>query len=446
MLNVIFIVVILSSYIFLVDSAFCTSEPDAGERTSDYEILDGMADLKLINSVENGKLFEAGPSNARFPIVHVYGTHYEMGYAEGLLVKEDLKKFAHGAYGYLVKSGLDALGDRLPKWAQTFIMNKGVEKALDWTAKITEPFTPKSYFDQLHGLADASGVDYQLLLRLNMMPELTKASCSFFGAWGKATASTGGSFQLRALDYVTDAQAFTDFPQLTVYHPSDGSGISHVSVAWPGVVGVLTGFSSERIGISEIGVSYGDDSFGQGTDDTPPQKVHGQPWMSVLKDVLNKATSREEAISSMTAANRTCNLIIGVGDGEENYVNGVQYSGYVLNTYADTDPLPTNDTWHAPIENVVYNGMDWDCPTYTEKLGDQLRKYWGSITDDRTVSDILPTVQTGDLHIAVYDLTNAKMSVSFCKRSTASADEPTYAYYRQFTRLDMNQIFNTPKE
>ena len=76
MLNVIFIVVILSSYIFLVDSAFCTSEPDAGERTSDYEILDGMADLKLINSVENGKLFEAGPSNARFPIVHVYGTHY----------------------------------------------------------------------------------------------------------------------------------------------------------------------------------------------------------------------------------------------------------------------------------------------------------------------------------------------------------------------------------
>merc|ERR1711968_13216 len=112
--------------------------------------------------------------------------------------------------------------------------------------------------------------------------------------------------------------------------------------------------------------------------------------MSVLKDVLNNAHSREEAIESMENANRTCILIIGVGDGEESYVNGVQYSGYVLNTYADANPLPQNDTWHAPIENVVYNGMDWDCPTYTQKLGEQLEKYHGSIDATKTIGNILP--------------------------------------------------------
>jgi hypothetical protein len=118
--------------------------------------------------------------------------------------------------------------------------------------------------------------------------------------------------QLRALDYVTDAASFSDYPQVeegtalwcqrfegernslghtqfdsscsllvrsllfvmlfvllkvTVYHPSPtptGEGsIAHASVGWPGVAGILTGFSDAQIGISEIGVSFPDDSFGQ---------------------------------------------------------------------------------------------------------------------------------------------------------------------------------------
>ena len=35
----------------------------------------------------------------------------------------------------------------------------------------------------------------------------------------------------------------------------------------------------------------------------------------------------------------------------------------------------------------------------------------------------------------------AAVSVSFCKRSNAADDEPTYAYERQFTRFDMNKLF-----
>jgi hypothetical protein len=143
--------------------------------------------------------------------------------------------------------------------------------ALDWTIRTTAPFTPQDYLDEIKGLSDGAGIDYDQLLRVNMMPELTKASCSFFGAWGDATAASGHSYQLRALDYITDAKAFTDYPQVTIYHPTDA--IAHVSVAWPATVGILTGFNAEQIGISEIGVSFADDSFGQGTDNTPPEKV-----------------------------------------------------------------------------------------------------------------------------------------------------------------------------
>lgn len=53
----------------------------------------------------------------------------------------------------------------------------------------------------MRGIADASGVAFKLLRRVHMIGELTKGTCSMFGAWGKAT-SQGQTVQLRALDWV----------------------------------------------------------------------------------------------------------------------------------------------------------------------------------------------------------------------------------------------------
>ena len=86
-------------------------------------------------------------------------------------------------------------------------------------------------------------------------------------------SGNGKTYQLRALDFDTDGP-FKDYPQITVYHPSEG--YPYANVGWPGTVGLLTGFSSQQLGISEIGVSFPDDSFGQGTDNTPPEVVKGQ--------------------------------------------------------------------------------------------------------------------------------------------------------------------------
>ena len=55
-------------------------------------------------------------------------------------------------------------------------------------AEFTDPFTPQSNFDEMQGLSDATGVDVDEIKRLNLFPEISKASCSFFGAWGEATS------------------------------------------------------------------------------------------------------------------------------------------------------------------------------------------------------------------------------------------------------------------
>lgn len=248
----------------------------------------------------------------------------------------------------------------------------------------------------------------------------------------------GHSFQLRALDFDTTGP-FKDFPQVTVYHPSEGN--AYAQVGWPGNVGVLTGFSSQQLAISEIGVSYPDDSFGQGTDNTPPEKVKGEPWMFILRDVLQFENSLDAGVQHIKDANRTCNLIIGLGDGKANKANGIQFSGHVANNYEDYNLLPVNETWHKQVKDVVYNGMDWLCPGFNSVLGDQLTKYHGSIDADVVVKNILPTVQTGDLHVAVYDLTDSLMHVSFYRGKNNDQSQPLNAYERQFTRLRMKDIF-----
>jgi hypothetical protein len=108
--------------------------------------------------------------------------------------------------------------------------------------------------------------------------------------------------------------------------------------------------------------------------------------------VASSAKSLDEALHIVETANRTCNLVIGVGDGANAkvdparifrfspscdvgfrkrhfpqkrfnlclfvllfaQVNGIEYSGYVAIPYNDTTLIPVNDTWHSQIEVILF--------------------------------------------------------------------------------------------
>lgn len=131
-----------------------------------------------------------------------------------------------------------------------------------------------------------------------MFPELIKASCSMFGAWGPAIANISGLgggrrggergrgqcntlgksrqghcmpradgmtncppptrffwglpdtlVQLRALDWGMDSP-LNDYPLLVVYHPDAGNGHPFASLTWSGFVGSVTAYGS-YMGVSE---------------------------------------------------------------------------------------------------------------------------------------------------------------------------------------------------
>jgi hypothetical protein len=112
---------------------------------------------------------------------------------------------------------------------------------------LTKKYTGNYFYEELHGLADASGADYHKILGIHMIGEVTKGSCSMFGAWGTATASTGSLLQLRALDWDVDGP-FKNFPQITVYHSTNASdGNSFANVGWTGWLGSITGINDKRM-------------------------------------------------------------------------------------------------------------------------------------------------------------------------------------------------------
>jgi hypothetical protein len=96
--------------------------------------------------------------------------------------------------------------------------------------------------------------------------------------------------------------------------------------------------------------------------------------------------------------------------------------------------LSSSSLLHPPLNHS---------PGYNEVLGEQLQKFHGSIDEVSTIHDILPTVQTGNLHIAFYDLTDQFFYVSLMRKTDADETEPHYAYERQFTKLSMKNLFET---
>jgi len=103
---------------------------------------------------------------------------------------------------------------------------------------------------------------------------------------------------------------------------------------------------------------------------------------------------------------------------------------------------PDNSSWHPKFDDVVYWGMDWDCPSYNYVLSTQIGKFYGNITPELAIEQFMAVTQTGDDHLAIYDLPHGHVYVSFAAQNGIGG--PINAYQRQFTILDLNLLFNEP--
>eukprot|EP01130_Rhizamoeba_saxonica_P006964 TRINITY_DN2789_c0_g1_i1.p1 TRINITY_DN2789_c0_g1~~TRINITY_DN2789_c0_g1_i1.p1 ORF type:complete len:362 (-),score=95.95 TRINITY_DN2789_c0_g1_i1:42-1127(-) len=357
-----------------------------------------------------------------------------MGYAQGTLLNEEITEFINNVWIYFEEQ-IEEVLPTMPKWIADWIADIGLDLALDATYEMTKYYTSPDVYEEIKGMSDASGVDYNTAVRVHMIAGLTQGKCSMFGAWGPALdpSSSTELLQLRALDWDMDGP-FRNHPGVTVYHPDEG--FAYANIGMTGFVGSLTGVSENKLGISEIGVTYPDDSFGS-------ESRIGTPFIFILKDILHKDYTLDDATSRLASARRTCDLILGVGDGKMKEFRGYQYSYSQLHEFNDLNMRPNNSTWHPKMPGLVYWGMDWLCPAYNYVLSEQLKQHYGKITPEVAIKYITSVEMSGDNHLSFYDLTNQIFYVSFAAPHNVGGNPAAYA--RQFTVFDAEQLFAEEK-
>lgn len=365
------------------------------------------AELQELASHSNGSLAIAGSGEDKMHVLFLWGTAQEMGRAAGELMK---KEISQSLPNILLKMTAGLEGNTNP---------------FEQIYQQAQPFIPEHFLQEIQGIAEGSGLSENDVLHANLIGEATEFHCSLYGAWGKATRADGHLYQLRCLDYATEAN-IQQFPVMVIYVPENGQVFANLT--WAGVVGCISGISEQRLAISEIGDDYNKEA------DT----YAGMPFMFLLRDVLQFDATLDQAIDRICHAPRTSSLMYGVGDGKLGQLRGFQTSHTLCNVFAPDNLEPVTAT-HQRIEDVVYWGMSWDVPRYDGPLHDKLMQHYGRINAENTITDILPSVGTGNLQAVVYDLTAMKLWIA-----NARADDetgPLPAYQRQYLKFDMNEVF-----
>jgi isopenicillin-N N-acyltransferase-like protein len=375
----------------------------------------------FVSSVPNGKLYTAGSGNDTFAVLHLWGTPYQQGFAQGTLLKSVVQQLPGMLTSYIEEIAAKKV-PWLPAAIIDLVVEFGAPYLLQMTWNNTKAYAPQRYIDEMQGIADAAGLDVKDIQNFNMFPEMTKAACTIVGATNKSTPS-GTIHHLRALDFSVDCP-MKNYPQVTVYH--DPAGPVTVNVGWTGMIGVLTGISNTTLGIGEkVWINHPKGADG----------VVGEPWMFILRDALG-APDMGAALSIMQNAKRTCAIHVGIGDSTTNTFHGIEMAANDFNVYSDTSL-----EWpgHPLIPGVFY----WDKhaqPSSDPCLGDLLQQYYGRLDAQTLAVNVAATFKTGDFHAVTFDY-DGKLAYVANAQKTYVTEGHLNAYNRQFTQLDLAALF-----
>lgn len=250
----------------------------------------------LLDTCGEGALMEISGQK----VLILQGTHYEMGYQHGRLMKEQVRALTDKVLS--ITRGMDM--KNLTEAVLSFNSERAQEKmekfyagSIEAALERTTPFTPERFFEELRGMAEGSGVPYKDLQLANIFPELFH--CSGFALFGAATQEKG-LLHGRILDYMTD-MGLQDFAVLIVARPDNFNAF--VNVGYSGFIGSVTGMNDKHLGFGEMG--------GRGVG-----RWDGMPMGYLMRKGLEEAGTLKEAVDLFKETPRTCEYYYVISDAK----------------------------------------------------------------------------------------------------------------------------------
>jgi hypothetical protein len=276
--------------------------------TNFYLTQTNEAGPSQIELLDGGWLEERG----NITILHVNGSHYQMGYQHGYLLQEEVQQnvraFLNYASEYLTRS------DLLQFW------------------NISKPYVPSEYIQEIQGIADGANISFNDIVASIMAVEYADHGCYGIAAWGPATAD-GQMYHARSFDLPStikdpvSGKFAHENTILVVRNPTNGSSSLCPSIA---------GSFHTGGGINEHGIALGIQICW-----SKDQTFQGNPYHFRVQEVLDSATTAEEALQILNT-NRTHGFNFVVSQANP-------AAGYALEQTAN---LTYIGTYNASVENT----------------------------------------------------------------------------------------------
>jgi hypothetical protein len=403
---------------------------------------------KRLREVPNGVLYRmSAPDNASLLVMHLYGGAEERGVAHGMLLHDELVGFFSELDGFY-KNEVDQIPwDKLPAWlgklAHPMLKSAAPEVfhlAFRWLYAQQKDRIPFRYWQEARGIAhgvcavdNSSTCDenkwFNTIAQLQMLPELIRMQCSMMGAWGPSTANHK-LVQLRTLDF--GGGPFPNRNVLVVHHPTD-SPTAFASLSFPGFIGMVTGFS-ETIAQSE----KVDDVTGASR---PAGTYKGEAVAMVIRDIVQFAQTKEQAVEIAQNASRTWSVWLGVGDYASQSFVAMNYQMKSAKPYDDkTLPSLTNQTAFPGVAYIDKHPQ----PSTHPDMPQLVKQFYGNMTAENVAQNFPRLMHSGDVHTAVFDF-GRKQTLIQVGTTDESGAFTRFACDAPVLAFDMEDLWNEPK-
>ncbi len=355
----------------------------------------GETEPKLLKECPNGKLYQVGQQK----LMLLTGTPYQMGYAHGTLMKDEVQSMTKRVLAFCRISDLAR---------EKNLFAGSIEEAYRRTA----PFIPKRYQQEMAGLAKASGVSLRDVRFANIFPALFH--CSGFAMFGKATKD-GQLLHGRVLDYMT--QLGLQENAVTIIAKPKGYN-AFVNVSYSGFIGSVTGMNEKQIAIGEMG------GRGEGQWD-------GVPMPMLFRMVLEEADTLNEAVEVFKNTPRTCEYYYVISDGKIPDARGLHCTPEEVLVL---EPGEKNPQLSEVIDDVVaFSG-----PDRLKALMKRIRAEYGKITPAKAIRLMdRPVCMESNLHNALF----APETLELWVAHAISPAEPKYiACWQKYEHYDMGKL------
>ena len=323
------------------------------------------------------------------------GTPEEMGHQHGTLLKKQIRDLVdHILYGV-------GVGSSFEKGVWFFGEVESAQTRLN-------PYMDERYLREMDALADASGLTREEVRLANFFPELFH--CSGFAVFGKATED-GKLYHGRILDYLRGL-GLEQNATVMVFQPDQGN--AWVNVGYAGFVGSVTAMNEKHLAMGEMG------GRGQGHWD-------GKPMAELVREVMEKANTLEEAVEIMRKGPRTCEYYYVISDAKSKRAVGVAAT-------ADTFELILPGQSHPRLPHAIPDAVLMSAGDRYEELARRVQADYGKLNADQA-RDLMrrPVCMPSNIHSALF----APDTLDFW---VANADSKNPAAHTRYTHYNLGEL------